>query len=224
MLLCSVAAQMIREEEGKVIHFWYIHLKYGLVLGKGMEIDSIKHTGTTYSKFWSNRILSLMLHDVGGLPLLWCFQAKDKSHRADTVEVPQGGFRMNPAPCRARSSTKHQSMKVTKGNRGSFEKMWKSWESAGPGSRSRPELLPFTPADLSSLSVEGRCVAVTSHFHSPPEVFKLVPAVLCYICGPATMEVREVASEPLKVTRDRETLLFSLAEVGLLSKSRAAYS
>lgn len=44
MLLCSAAAQMIREEEGKVIHFWYIHLKYGLVFGKGMEMDSTKHT------------------------------------------------------------------------------------------------------------------------------------------------------------------------------------
>lgn len=58
---------------------------------------------------------------------------------------------MNPAPRRARSSTKHQSMKVTKGNRGSFEKMSKSRESAGPGSQSRPELLLLTPADLSSL-------------------------------------------------------------------------
>lgn len=153
-----------------------------------------------------------------GLPLLWCFQAKDKSHRADTVEVPQGGFRMNPAPCRACSSTKHQSMKVTKGNRGSFEKMSKSWESAGPGSQSRPELLLFPPADLSSLSVEWRHVYI-----------HLLKFQISFSSFPLHMRSGGVGSRlwAFESHERRETLLqrlFSLAAVSLFSKSRAVYN
>lgn len=130
-------------------------------------------------------IMSLMLHGAPGL-LLWCFQPNNKSHRADTAELPQGGFWKNLASCRACSSPKQQSVKITKENCSSLEKMSKSWESVGTGSQGRPELVLFTPAALSSFSVKDwlSCFSVTWCYplYSHPEVSKMFSAFFLYIC------------------------------------------
>lgn len=129
--------------------------------------------------------MSSVLHSVPGLPLLWCFQPNNKSHRADTVEMPQVGFWMNLDSCCACSSTKHRSVKITKENCRSFEKTSKSWESLGTGSQGRPELVLFTPAALSSFSVKDwlPCFSVAWCYplYSHPEVSKIFSAVFFYI-------------------------------------------
>lgn len=128
MLLCSAAAQMIRKEEGKVIISDRFILSTALFWGRECKwiLQKTRTHASPTQGFDQTKYYKLNVARCAGLPLLWCFQPKDKSHGADTDEVSRGGFQMNPGPCRACSGTKHQSMKVTKGNRRSFEKMSKS--------------------------------------------------------------------------------------------------
>lgn len=155
------------------------------------------------------------------------------SHRADTVEVPQGGFWLNLTLCHACSSTKHRRVKITKENCRSFEKASKSWESVGIGSQGRPELVLFTPAALSYFSVKDwlSCFSVTWCYplYSHPEVSKIqyfqqFSSTYVWSGHNGAEGSRYWA---LKVTRDRETLLqrfFSSAWLIELSKSITVYN
>lgn len=92
-----------------------------------MDLTKYTHAPPPQS-FDQTNIISLMLHGAPQLPLLWCFQANNKSPRADPVEVPQGGFWTNRASRRACSSMKHRSM--TKEHQRSLEKGVKKFERA----------------------------------------------------------------------------------------------
>lgn len=176
-------------------------------------------------------IMSLMLHGVPGLPLLWCFQPNNKSQGRYSWGAT--GRILNESDFV--SCLQQHKAPTCENNQRKLQIIWKGVKILRKcrHRKSRPELVLFTPAALSYFSVKDwlSCFSVTWCYplYSHPEVSKI--QYFQQFSSTYVWSGHDGAEGShhwaLKVTRDRETLLqrfFSSAWLTELSKSITVYN